>query len=121
MDSSYNSPTTKPIYKGIQIVWYLLGLIEALLAFRFILKLLGANAGAGFVSFIYSITQLLAAPFLSIFSKTQIQGVTFEWTTLIAMLVYLFLAWAIVKLFLISKTVSTPEAAEKLNKEDDKN
>lgn len=115
MDSSYNSPTTKPLYKGIQIVWYLVGLIEALLIFRFILKLLGANPGAGFVSFIYSITQFFAAPFLSIFSKTQIQGITLEWTTLLAMGVYWFAAWAIVKLFLMSKTVSTPEAAEKLN------
>ena len=61
MDSSYNSPTTKPIYKGIQIIWYLLGLIEALLAFRFVLKLLGANVGAGFVGFIYSITRDLIA------------------------------------------------------------
>lgn len=120
MDSSFNSPTTKPIYKGIQIIWYLLGLIEFLLAFRFILKLLGANTGSGFVGFIYSITQFLAAPFLSIFSKTQIQGVVFEWTTLLAMLVYWFVAWAIVKLLSISKTVSTPEAAEKLNKEEDK-
>lgn len=120
MDSSYNSPTTKPIYKGIQIIWYLLGLAEALLAFRFVFKLLDANAGAGFVGFIYSITQFLAAPFLSIFSQTRIQGVVFEWTTLIAMLIYLFLAWAIVKLLSISKTVSTPEAAERLNKEEDK-
>ena len=120
MDSSYNSPTTKPIYKGIQIIWYLLGLIEALLAFRFILKILGANALSGFVGLIYSITQFLAAPFLSIFGKTQIKGVVLEWTTLIAMLVYLFLAWAIVRLLSISKTVSTPEAAEKLDKKEDK-
>jgi uncharacterized membrane protein YciS (DUF1049 family) len=120
MDSSYNSPTTKPLYRGIQIVWYLVGLIEALLIFRFILKLLGANPNSGFVSFTYGITQFLAAPFLTIFSKTQIQSITFEWTTLLAMIVYWFIAWAIVKLFLMSKTVSTPEAAEKLNKQEEK-
>ena len=120
MESSYNSPTTKPIYKGIQVIWYLLGLIEALLAFRFILKLLGANSFSGFVGFIYSLTQFFVYPFSSIFGKTQVSGIIFEWTTLVAMLVYLFLAWAIVKLFLISKTVSTPEAAEKLNSEEKK-
>ncbi|MDP3883295.1 MAG: YggT family protein [Candidatus Staskawiczbacteria bacterium] len=119
MDSSFNSPTTKPIYKGIQIIWYVLGLVEALLAFRFVFKLLVANPGAGFVSFVYSITQFLAAPFLSIFSQIKIAGVVFEWTTLIAMLVYLFVAWAIVKLLSISKTVSTPEAAERLNEKED--
>ena len=120
MDSSYNSPTTKPLYRGTQIVWYLLGLIEALLGFRFLLKLLGANPASGFVSFIYGVTYPLAAPFLSAFSRTQIQGSVFEWTTLLAMLVYLFIAWAIVKLFLMSRTVSTPEAAQKLNKEEEK-
>ncbi len=120
MDSSYNSPTTKPLYKGIQIVWYLVGLVEALLIFRFILKLLGANPHSGFVGFIYGITQFLATPFLSIFNETQIQGIVFEWTTLLAMVVYWFIAFAIVKLFLISRTVSTPEAAEKLSKEEEK-
>ena len=44
----------------------------------------------------------------------------FDWAALLAMLVYLFVAWAIVKLFLISKTVSTPEAAEHLKKQEDK-
>jgi|SRR3989344_6086375 len=120
MDSSYNSPTTKPLYRGTQIVWYLLGLIEALLAFRFILKLLGANSLAGFTSFIYGITYIMAAPFLNVFNITQVQGSVFEWTTLLAMLVYFFIAWAIIKLFLMSKTVSTPEAAQKLNKEEEK-
>jgi len=120
MDSSYNSPTTKPIYRGTQIVWYLLGLLEALLAFRLALKLLGANPLSGFVSFVYSITQIFVAPFLAAFNKTQISGIVFEWTTLLAMLVYWFIAWAIVRLFFISKTVSTPEAAEKLNKEEEK-
>ena len=120
MDSSYNSPTTKPLYRGVQIVWYLLGLLEALLAFRFFLKLLGANPGAGFVSFIYTLTKSFVSPFSSAFNRTQIAGATFEWTTLLAMLVYWLVAWAIIRLFLISKTVSTPEAAEKLKKEEDK-
>jgi hypothetical protein len=29
---SYNSPTTKPLYRGTQVVWYILGLLGALLA-----------------------------------------------------------------------------------------
>ncbi|KKP42417.1 MAG: hypothetical protein UR31_C0015G0017 [Parcubacteria group bacterium GW2011_GWA2_33_14] len=120
MDSSYNSITTKPLYKGIQIVWYLLGLIEALLGLRFVLKLLGANPFSEFVSFIYNISHPLVAPFLGVFNRVQIQGVILEWESLIAMLVYFFVAWAIINLFLISKTVSTPEAAEKLNQQEEK-
>jgi hypothetical protein len=99
-------------------VWYLLSLLEVLLAFRFILKLTGANSVAGFTSFIYSITWPFTAPFLAVFQRTVVQGSIFEWTTLLAMLVYWMVALAIVKLFLMSKTVSIPEAAVKLNNQD---
>ena len=114
MDSS-NSPTTKPLYRGTQIVWYIVGIIEVLLALRFVLKLLGANAGAGFTNFIYSASWFLAAPFYSVFHISQIEGNVFEWTSLLAMAVYGLIGWGIVKLFLMGKTVSTPEAASKLN------
>ncbi len=112
---SFNSPSTKPLYRGTQIVWYVLGLIEALLAFRFVLKLLGANAEAGFTYFIYTVTYVFAAPFLNVFRMTQVSGSIVEWTTLLAMFVYFAAAYGIIKLFLMGKTVSTPEAAVKLN------
>jgi hypothetical protein len=115
---SYNSPTTKPLYRGTQIVWYIAGLLEALLAFRFLLKLFGANPYAGFSSFIYGITYPFAAPFLSVFKMTKVEGSIFEWTTLLAMLVYWLIAWGITKLFVMGKSVSTPEAAVKLDQQD---
>ena len=114
---SYNSRTTKPLYRGTQIVWYIVGLLEALLAFRFVLKLLAANPGACFSSFIYSVSHPFAAPFLNVFNVTKVEGSIFEWTTLLAMFVYWLIAWGIVRLFFMSKTVSTPEAAAKLDKE----
>jgi hypothetical protein len=117
MDSSFNSSTTKPLYRGTQIVWYVLGLLEVLLAFRFILKLLAANPGAGFSNFIYNFSYPFVAPFHSVFHVSQIEGNVSEWTTLLAMLVYWLIAWGIVKLFFMSKTVSTPEAAIKLDNE----
>jgi hypothetical protein len=116
--NSYNSPSTKPLYRGTQIVWYVLGLIEILLAFRFVLKLLEANAAAGFTSFIYGATYIFAAPFISVFRITKVAGSVFEWTTLLAMFVYWVIAFGIIKLLLMGKTVSTPEAAAKLDKED---
>ncbi len=85
---SHNSPTTKPLFKGTQIVWYFISLLEVLLVFRFVLKLTGANAAAGFTSFIYTITWPFTAPFLAVFPRTVVQGSVFEWTTLLAMLVY---------------------------------
>ena len=115
---SFNSPSTKPLYRGTQIVWYILGLVEVLFAFRFVLKLLGANASAGFTSFIYNTSYVFAAPFLNVFRVTQVEGSIFEWTTLLAMFVYWMLALGVVKLFLMGKTVSTPEAAVELNKQE---
>jgi hypothetical protein len=114
---SYNSPTTKPLYRGTQVVWYILGILEVILAFRFILKLLAANPSAGFSRFIYAVSYIFAAPFLNVFNVTKVEGSVFEWTTLLAMFVYLLIAWGIVKLFFMSKTVSTTEAATKLDKE----
>ena len=117
MDSSYSSPTTKPIYRGTQVVWYILGIIEVLLAFRFGLRLLAANPEAGFSRFIYTISYPFAAPFLKVFNASKVDSGVFEWTTLLAMFVFFLIAWGIVKLFFMSKTVSTTEAASKLDKD----
>jgi hypothetical protein len=117
MDST-TSPTSKPLFRGTQIVWYIVGLLEALLVFRFALKLLAANESAGFTSFIYGITYIFVAPFNSVFGITHVEGSIFEWTTLLALLVYWLVAWAIARLLVMSKTVSTPEAAAKLRTAD---
>lgn len=99
-------------------MWYVLGIIETLLIFRFALKLLGANPEAGFSSFIYGATHIFASPFLSVFRISYVEGSIFEWTTLLAMLVYWIIAIGITKLLVMGKTVSTPEAAVKLNEQE---
>lgn len=118
METSYNSSTTKPLYRGTQIVWYILGLLEMLLVFRFALKLLAANQRAGFTDMIYSATYIFVAPFNNVFRVTAVANNIFEWTTLLAMLVYWLVALGVIKLFFMSKTVSTPEAAAKLDKQE---
>ena len=115
MDSSYSSSTTKPLFRGTQVVWYLCALLEIILVFRFFLRLTGANPAAGFTSFIYSISWPFAQPFIAVFQPTVVEGKVFEWTTLLAMVVYLLVAWGIGSLLTMSKTVSTPEAASKLD------
>ncbi|CAN5688799.1 hypothetical protein BH11PAT2_BH11PAT2_04260 [soil metagenome] len=114
---SYTAPSTKPLYRSTQIVWYVLGLIEVLLAFRFVLKLLGANPSAGFSHIVYSITYPLAAPFLAVFNSTRVSDSIFEWTTLLAMFVYWAIAMGLIKIFVMGKAVSTPEAAVKLDQQ----
>jgi hypothetical protein len=64
---------------------------------------------------IYGGSYVFAAPFLAVFQKTQVVvGSFFEWSTLLAMIVYWIVATGIVNLFLAGKSVSTPQAANKL-------
>jgi len=104
----------KPLYRGTQIVWYILLVIEILLMFRFFLKLVGANTAAGFTQFIYTASYPFAGPFAAVFNLTQVQGSIFEWSTLLSMFFYFIVAWLIVKAFVMAKPVSTEEADAKL-------
>ncbi len=111
------SRSSRPLYRGTQIVWYILGVLEVLLAFRFVLRLLGANASAGFTSFIYTLSYPFAAPFIAVFPASRLAGSVFEWTTLLAMVVYYIIALGILKLLTASKPVSRTEAAVKLDQQ----
>jgi hypothetical protein len=53
-----------------------------------------------------------------VFRITRVEGSVFEWTTLLAMLVYWLIALALIKLLVMGKPVSTPEAAVKLDRQD---
>ncbi|MDO8610459.1 MAG: YggT family protein [bacterium] len=94
-----------------QIIWYILGIIEVLLIFRVILKGLGANQFSGFASLIYSITAPLALPFSGILGISATDTSIFEWSTLIAGIVYLCIAWGLVYLLEILYPI-TPKDIE---------
>lgn len=114
MDTSYNSTSTKPLFRASQIVWFLLMFVEALLGFRLFLKLFGANPLADFTNIIYSLSMPFVLPFMAVFPTTKVSGSIFEWTTVLAMAVYWFIAVGVIRFLVMSKTVSTPEAASKL-------
>lgn len=100
--------------KARKIVYYLLGVIEILLACRFVLRLLGANPANAFVQIIYSITNVLLWPFSGIFRSAVTTGIEtksiMEPATLIALIVYAIVAWGIVKLIEILKKSDMPKA-----------
>ncbi len=89
------------------VVWYIYGVIAILLGIRFVLKLTGANAGNGFVDFVYAVSGVLSAPFDSIFGvSTNQAGETnsvFEPSILVAIAVYALLAWGVTKLVRINE------------------
>jgi YGGT family len=96
----YAAPTyyDSTLDQFVRIMWYLLGLLEGLLAIRFILALAAANPNNGFASLIYAITGVFVAPFRTLFATPAVGGSVFEMYTLVAMLVYFLAWWAIVRL-----------------------
>jgi uncharacterized protein YggT (Ycf19 family) len=72
-----------------QVIDYLFFIVYALLTIRLILALLAARRSAGFVQFIFSITDPLYAPFRGIVaSPTTDAGNTLAWPIVIAIIVY---------------------------------
>ncbi|CAN5642665.1 hypothetical protein BH23PAT2_BH23PAT2_09580 [soil metagenome] len=89
------------------VIWYIVGTISVLLAFRFVLKLFGANPASGFVDLIYSITGVLTAPFDNIFGVAQTTtgevNSVFEPSILVAAVVYALIGWGIVKMINLNR------------------
>jgi hypothetical protein len=83
----------------INIISFLFGVLEVILALRFLFRLLGASQDNSFLLFLYNLSQVFVAPFNGIFHD-QALGTrsVFELSTLIAMLVFGLLAWGLVAL-----------------------
>jgi uncharacterized protein YggT (Ycf19 family) len=85
-------------YRVCQAIYLIFGIVEGLIAIRFVLRLLGANAEAGFASFIYGITAPLLAPFVGLFGTPQFNGSVLELHAIVAIIVYALVAWGLAKL-----------------------
>lgn len=99
----------KKIFRINQIIWYILGFVEVLLAFRVLLKALGANPNSGFTSFIYSLTGPLALPFRGIIGESMSGGALIEWSSVFAVVVYLVIAGGLVYLLDLVNPISQEE------------
>jgi uncharacterized protein YggT (Ycf19 family) len=92
-----------PAYRATRIVYLVLGIIEALLVIRLVLKLLAANPSAGFSSLVYDVTNPLVGLFQGVFPNAQSNGSVLDLAALLAILVYALLAWGIVRLIWITQ------------------
>jgi uncharacterized protein YggT (Ycf19 family) len=82
-------------FRATQVIWLCLGLLEAALGLRVLLKLMGANADNPFASLLYNVTGAFLAPFAGLTGTPAAGGMVLEVSTLIAMLVYALLAWVL--------------------------
>lgn len=91
-----------PAFRLAQFVYVVFGIGITLIIIRVILKALAANPGAGFTSFLYGVTNPMVAPFQGIFATPQAgTGSVFELSSIIAIIVYALIAWALVRLIAI--------------------
>ena len=95
--------TTSGVVIAQRLVWFIVGVIDALIAIRFILLLLGANQSAGFVDFIYGLTAVFVAPFVGIFGQPTYGSFVFEWSSILAIVVYSLIALGIAKLITLTR------------------
>jgi hypothetical protein len=82
-------------FKVTQLIWLLLGLLEAAIALRVLFKLIAVNEANPFAALLYNVTDLFLMPFTSLLGTPQAGRMVFEISSLIAMIVYLLLAWGL--------------------------
>ena len=82
-------------FKVTQLIWLLLGLLEALIALRIGLKLIGANPASPIVALIYGFTSLFLFPFAGMIASPSFGSSVLELSSFFAMLIYGLIAWAV--------------------------
>lgn len=82
-------------FKITQLIWLFLGILEALIALRIGLKLIGANPESPIVALIYGLTYLFLFPFQGMVATPSFGSNVLELSSLFAMLIYALIAWAV--------------------------
>ncbi len=88
-------------FRATAVVGFVVGIIDVLIAARFLGKLFGASSQSAFVNGIYQVSAPLVAPFTGIFGDTGSKTNTFETASLVALVVYAVIGWGIVVLIRI--------------------
>jgi len=82
-------------FKATQLIWLLFGILEALIALRIGLKLIGANPESTIVALIYGFTYLFLFPFEGMIASPTAGNMVLELSSMFAMLIYGLIAWAV--------------------------
>ena len=90
--------------------WFVV-VLEIMLIIRFVLKLIGANPDNMFAAFLYALTDIILFPFSNLVSSPSLhQNQAFEWTTIIAMIIYWLVFYAISRFLRILITEPEPSS-----------
>jgi hypothetical protein len=86
------------VAKVCQLVWLCVAIVEVLIGLRVLLKLIGANPNNAFASFVYNVAAVFLAPFFGLTSSPAAGGSVLEVPSIIAMLLYAFVGWGVVRI-----------------------
>ena len=115
VDSRQTYQEKKSFWRSYHIIWFAIGIITTLLAFRFVFELLGANPYNSFVQLIYTLSYPFAGPFQSIFGITSVAQSTFDWSILVAIAVYILIGYALVRLLRIIRPVTRDDVNHRIH------
>jgi YggT family protein len=85
-------------FKMTELIWLLFGILEATIALRIGLKLIGANPESPIVALIYGFTNLFLFPFTGVIASPIAGNMELELSSMFAMLIYALVAWALERL-----------------------
>jgi len=88
-------------FRAAAVVGFIVGVVDIIIAARFLGKLLGASAQSSFVNFIYALSAPLVAPFQGIFGDGGSKANSFETSDLVAIVAYAVIGWGLVMLIRI--------------------
>ncbi len=94
--------SSTPARRAMEIIYLVFGVINAVLLIRLVLKLLGANAHAGFAQFTYGLTDFFLAPFKGLLPTIVSGQSVLELSLIFAILIYSLISLGLVRLVAIS-------------------
>ena len=88
-------------FRAAAVVGFIVGVVDIIIAARFLGKLFGASTQSAFVNFIYQLSAPLVAPFQGIFGDGGSKTNSFETSDLVAIVAYAVIGWGLVMLIRI--------------------
>lgn len=82
-------------FKATQVIWLVLGLIEAVIFLRIVFKAIAVNSANPFATLLYKVSGFFVAPFASLTSSAALSSI-------IAMIVYLLIAWGLERIVYVA-------------------
>ncbi len=81
-----------------RLIYFILDILEILLVFRFLLRLVGASLISSFGQFIATATAPFIQPFRGMIAPTPVGAGYIDWSVILAMIVYALLAYLLVRI-----------------------